>query len=377
MREFERIRSDGAGTDASEQWFPADFSDDEAVFASELRGAFPLEQEILPPYYVQALVENDLQAPTPPGFEQKLTYDVFHRLNLPRSPLFPQQRRAPWQDVRRAFTSRTRSLAVSLAAVAALMVFSVIIASPSFAAGLQLLLAHTGVQQVSHYPENVHSPTPAKQSQDLTKLSPTIPVYWLGPKVGKYAFSGGRLLAPQNWSDGPIINLQYVLTAEHGGTGVLDIREFKIAPDLAQVLQEVQAGSATWLNVNGTPAVYVDGIWTNHGGAVHQQPLLNVPFWQSGIRSELMIEENGIVIWIVGDQRDGANRETLAKLAEELSQTNNRILFPNLLTLHGLGESFLHIFQQPEGHEVYRLVPQGAAVASNTGIIVASDDIQY
>jgi len=112
MREFERARKDSAGTDHTGQRFPDDFSLDEVAFASELRELFPLEEEILPPQFIQTVIEDEWHSSTPPGFEQKLTYNVFNRLSLPRGPLFPQQQRTPWSNIRQAFNRTTRPLSV-------------------------------------------------------------------------------------------------------------------------------------------------------------------------------------------------------------------------------------------------------------------------
>ena len=375
MKEFERIRRDSAGTDHPGQPFPDDFTLDEAVFASELRELFPLEEEIMPPQFIQTVIEDEWRSPTPPGFEQKLTYNVFSRLSLPRGPLFPRPRRAPWAPLRRAFTGAARPLTASLMAVMALMIFSVVVASPSFAAGVQLLLAHTGVRQVSHYPDHVRTPTTVALSDASTALTPTFSVSWLGATANEYVFTAAQALPAREWSDGPIVELQYTIPHETPGSGVLDIREFKVAPNLQAVLQEVRAGSATPLSVNGVPAVYIDGVWVDP--AVRRQPTMDTPIWQSGIRSELMIEQNGVVFWIVGDQRDGANQEELIKLAQMLTVTNNRILHPYAITLHGLGESVMQVFQQPRGHELYYPVPKGAALTSGTGSIVQSSNISY
>lgn len=374
MREFERIRRDSAGTDHTGQRFPEDFSQDEAEFASELRELFPLEEEILPPQFIQTVIEDERHAAPPPGFEQKLTYNVLSRLSLPRGPLFPRSPRTPWLTVRRAFTRTTRPLTLSLTAAAIMMIFSVIVASPSFAAGLELLLTHTGVRQVAQYPGGIHSPTPARTLAPLA-LMPKNPIFWLGAQADQYAFVGAKVLPAQRWSNGTIIDVQYANVHETAGSGVLDIREFRIASDLSAVLQMVQSGSATWLDVDGTPAVYVDGIWTDR--AVRQQPIADAPTWQFGQRSELMIERDGIVFWIVGDQRDGANQDELVKLARMLTVTNSRILHPNPMTLHGLGESFMQIFEPQQGHELYYLVPRGASLSSDTGFIVPSDNPYY
>jgi hypothetical protein len=374
MREFERTRRDSAGTDHTEQRFPADFSLEEEVFASELRELFPLEAEILPPQFIQTVIEDERHAPTPPGFEQKLTYNVFSRLSLPRGPLFPRQSRTPWGNVRQTLGRATRPLSASLVAVALLMVFSVVVASPSFAAGVQLLLTHTGVRQVNHYPGEVSASLPQVSVKAATP-NPTFPIYWLGVKADKYEFSGARVLPAQSWSNGSMVEMQYTIPEDTPGSGVLDIREFQVASNLAAVLQMVETGSATWLDIDGTPAVYVNGIWSER--AIHKQPMMDGPVWQFGIRSELMIERDGVVFWIVGDQRDGADQAELVKLARALTVTNSRILHPHPVTLHVLGESFMQVFEKPKGRELYYLVPRGAALSSNMGFIVPSDDLSY
>lgn len=374
MSEFERTRRDSAGTDFTGQQFPEDFSLDEAAFAKQLRELYPLEEEILPPHFIQTVMDDSWHAATPPGYEQKLTYSVFSRLDLPRGPLFPLRSRTPWNNIRNTFTRSPRPLAASLVAVALLMVFSIVVASPSFAAGMQLLLAHTGVRQVSHYPADIHTTVPM-QPYKSAMLIPNIPVSWLGLKAGKYLFDGAQALPAETWSDGPIVDVQYSLPQDSPGSGVLDIREFKVASHLSAVLQVVQEGSATWLSIDGIPAVYVNGTWMDR--AVRQQPLPDAPTWKFGQRSELMIEKNGVVFWIVGDQRDGATQQELVKLARQLAVTNSRILRPNPITLHALGESFMQIFQATEGHELYYLVPRGATLTSDTGFIVSSDNISY
>jgi hypothetical protein len=377
MKEFERVRRDSAGTGSTGRPYPEDFSLDEAAFASELRELFPLEEEVLPPQFIQTVMEDEWRSPTSPGFEQKLTYNVFSRLSLPRGPLFPRQRRAPLASLaslRRAFTGSVRPLSASFVAVVMLMIFSVVVASPSFAAGVQLLLAHTGVRQVNHYPANVRPPTPA-QRDAATALTPTFDISWLGATADKYVFTAAQALPAQDWSDGPIVEMQYTLPHDTPGSGILDIREFKVSPKLQGVLQEVQEGSATPLSVGGIPAVYVDGIWVDP--LVRRQPMMDTPIWQFGIRSELMIELNGVVFWIVGDQRDGANQAELVKFAQMLTVTNGHVLHPYAITLHGLGESVMQVFQQPHGHEVLYYAPKGAALTSGTGITIQSNNISY
>src|SRR5439155_21135890 len=56
-------------------------------------------------------------------------------------------------------------------------------------------------------------------------------------------------------------------------------------------------------------AIFVDGQWVLHN---------KFPVWVKGQRSELIYQKDGIVFWIVGDQRDGMNQNTLLKIANSL-----------------------------------------------------------
>ena len=65
---------------------PDDFSDEDMTFAQELGSLFDVEQEDLPPYFVQTLLdsENPRFQPVEQGFEHKARALVFRRLNLKR-----------------------------------------------------------------------------------------------------------------------------------------------------------------------------------------------------------------------------------------------------------------------------------------------------
>ena len=78
------------------QDIPADFSEEDIEFVQELNTLFSPQDEELPPYYVQTLLEPDdprFQA-VEPGFEHKTSARVFRRLKL-RRRLFPA-RRGSW-----------------------------------------------------------------------------------------------------------------------------------------------------------------------------------------------------------------------------------------------------------------------------------------
>src|SRR5579863_6385484 len=63
---------------------PDDFSDEDVAFAREMESLFDVEQEELPPYFVQTLLdsENPHFQPAEQGCEHKARARVFRRLKL-------------------------------------------------------------------------------------------------------------------------------------------------------------------------------------------------------------------------------------------------------------------------------------------------------
>src|SRR5262249_28032198 len=61
--------------------------------------------------------------------------------------------------------------------------------------------------------------------------------------------------------------------------------------------------------VGDEPAVYVDGAW--NGDSIFST-------WVTGKRSELILQHNGVIIWIVADQRDGMKQTQLIDAAGHL-----------------------------------------------------------
>lgn len=196
-----------------------------------------------------------------------------------------------------------------------------------------------------------------------------LPVEWLGTTADGYTFSGMRLLGTPTWSKGPIVDLQYSRATSGGGTGLLDIREFTVADNYAAVLQVVQMGSATYVDIHGMPAVYVDGAW------VQPPTASTVPssehLWQSGQRSELIVQKGGLILWIVGDQRDGLGQDQLVQIASDLSPINQRAPQFGWLKRYGMAGIPRQPFRDPPSGEVYRLVPRGASPGNGVDTFVA------
>src|SRR4029079_5086422 len=209
--QFASSETGASGAERAEPLFPNDFTQDEELFASELRNSFDIEREALPSGYVPTVLGYERHAPARPGFERRVTRQVFRELNLPSRPLFERNSLLqfgaalvePVQQLRHA----GRAAMGVLASVMLVMVMSMIFATPSFADGLQILLGHTGVQQVADYPRNVHNVELQKTQQVSQNEAPT-PLYWMGQTVGNYSYLGMRTLPKAAWSKGQIVDLQ-------------------------------------------------------------------------------------------------------------------------------------------------------------------------
>lgn len=317
-----------------ERGLPADFSEEDMDFARELGSLFSLQDEEMPPYFVQTLLdaENPRFQAIEQGFEQKTCAHVFRRLKLQRRLFRPSH--APLHFSGGVLPPRRPVIAL----VAACMLFALltmITTGNSFAAGLSILWsgAHSGVLQVNSYPKELVTHTPPKQVakhagrsrlQQVSLISIqqqlSFPMYWPASLPDNYAFSSVSVLNGQDqlWAEGPIIQLNYnyfIPGVKAHGTGRIAIREFK---PTGQVLQVVQSGAAHQIAIgndsSGQVAIYVDGQWGQRT-KVSQA-------WVYGTRSELIYEHNGVIFWIVGDQRDGINGSVLQNIAASMASFN-------------------------------------------------------
>jgi len=195
--QFASSETGASGAERAEPSYPIDFTQDEELFASELRGIFDIEREDIPAGYVPTVLGYERHAPARPGFERRISRSVFRELNLPGRPLFERNPILqfwvalvePVQQLRHA----GRAAIGVLASVMLVMVMSMVFATPSFADGLQILLGHTGVQQVADYPRNVHN-SEAQQIAPVNHQETLPPLYWLSPTVGDYSYLGMRTL---------------------------------------------------------------------------------------------------------------------------------------------------------------------------------------
>jgi hypothetical protein len=332
MSEFERQlnsmwENDLSSLSTQREALPPDFSDDDKAFAQELDSLFDIHKEEVPPLYVQTMldVEGPRFQPVENGFEYKTRARVFRRLKLRRR--LTDTGRPTLGSLIREMPLR-RSLAPTMSLVL-LVFFTIILTSNSFASGMQLLLngGRAGVMQVHNYPNNVKTGAITKYASSdpdaTTSLSLQAaqqqlhnwPLYWPHHLPDDYSLSNIYLYQAQqqSWADGPFMELDFALsTAQSHGRGLLAIREFKLKSNV-NVLQVVKDGAAQPIKVdqNGqAQAIYVDGQWVLRNKIF--------PTWMYGQRSELIYQKDGIVFWIVGDQRDGLGKDELLRIATSL-----------------------------------------------------------
>lgn len=297
----------GDETPEEDSLTPADFSAEELELARDLQRLFPLEQEQLPPRFVQTLAAEDGGWVAPSGLEQRVTYRVFRRLRLSRRLFTPPAPGSHDRPRRRRLGRAPRRTALST--LLALVLLSLVTVAPSFAQGLRLLVGQTGVQVAPGYPQPAFAPPEQAQYLPLQAVRQAVPflVHWLGAAPGAYQFQGLVLHMGQPWADGPVVELQYGL-AQGVGNGQLLVREFRPAAG-ATVLQVVAQEAAHPAQVGGQPAIYIDGQW------VHQRQAI---IWKYGAQAELLYQADGLIFWITADQRDGANQGMLESLAQTL-----------------------------------------------------------
>ncbi len=318
----------------------SDFSEEDLAFAQELDTFFSLQDEVIPPYFVQTLLasEDPRFQPVEPGFEHKTRARVFRRLKLRRS-LFHGEH-ASFFPVGKLFPGRR--FLVTSAALVLFMFLTVLYTAPSFASGMEIILrgAKSGVLLVKDYPSGLrpsHSRVNAIPRDPDASPALSLPeaihqlhawdLYWPKSVPANYVLTDTYFYQEPypSWADGPFMELDFSLPGKLAqGTGQLAIREFKLKPNV-NVLQVVKDGAAQAIKVddNGqAQAIFVDGQWIMRSK--------NVPIWIYGQRSELIYQKNGIVFWIVGDQRDGMNKNELFKIANSLDPFHiNRVAHLN------------------------------------------------
>lgn len=376
MSEFDRqFNSEGDEIFSSAtqgQVIPADFGEEDLSFAEELNALFSLQEEELPPYYVQTLLasEDPRFNPVEPGFEHKTSARVFRRLKLRRRLFYtPRSILGVLITGINGIYAR-RSLLASAAVFMLIVLFTVAFTAPSFAQGMAILLhgARGGVYEVNHYPKVVHTVSShhksspgdtRRRSNELSLLAAQqqlhFKIYLPQTMPGNYTLASIYLyqVADQSWADGPIVELVYDLSGvKPKGTGQIVIREFLPNEDVLQVVKD-NAVHPIQVGQDGQPkAIYVDGQWAPNGRLL--------PQWAYGGRSELIYQQNGVIFWIAGDQRDGIGEKILWNIAQSLQP----IQFPRLKLMQGemafVTQASLGDVSDPFTTDLIKIFPDGS-----------------
>lgn len=331
MSEFEKQQNKGKGEDISSLSIqrceaPDDFTEEELAFAAELNALFSLEGEDLPPYYVQTLLNAEEQRfePVERGFEHKTSARVFRRLKLRRRLFYTHT--SPLGAISAGISdgSMRRSLLALVVTYALIMVLTVAFTGASFASGVAVLLrgANSGAYLVNRYPlgmvqdPDVADPGFKQISLRNAQLQMHFPIYWPQRVLPGYSLSQINLHVGlnQQWADGAMLEFGFRLPPSKvasQGTGEVWVREFKPRDNVLQLVKEGASVPIEMDSHGRALAIYVDGQWSPRGK--------NAPEWVYGVRSELIYQLNGIVFWIVGDQRDGVGENELMKVAQGLA----------------------------------------------------------
>ncbi len=359
----------GGGMEVTEEGrlSPADFSAADLALARDLHGLFPLEQEQLPPDYIQTLTMQSRTWDAPDGLEQRVNARVFQQLHLSSPRLFKSASPLPPESPRGVMFLRRAPQRIALSTLLAVALLSLVTVAPSFAQGLRMLLGYTGVQMVSHYPQTTI--VAQEQMQPLSPLSPlaveqAVPftVSWLGPSPASYQFLGLVLHMGQPWADGPVVELQYTHGNPQTGFGPLIVREFRPKAK-ATVLQVVAQGAAQQVQVGDQHAIYIDGQWVQKHMAI---------VWEYGTRAELIYQSDGLIFWITADQRDGTGEAVLEDLAQTLSPLylgQMRRMLPE--TVAPVNIQAASALSSASLGEVIALIPAGTSPETGGAVFIA------
>src|SRR3989442_1488427 len=356
-----------------ERAVPPDFGEEDLAFAEELNSLFSPEGEELPPYFVQTLLapEDPRFYPVEASFERKTSERVFRHLKL-RRRLF----HTPHSVVGGFITGMNgiyarRSLLASVAALMLIMLFTVAFTAPSFASGMEILLhgSRGGVLQVHRYPKVVNTLKRNKTYKDGPQVVTLLEaqqelhfkIYWPLSLPDNYSLDAIYLYQAEDqaWADGPIVELVYGLTGvKSKGKGQIIIREFVPREDVLQVVQD-RAVQPIQVGQDGQPrAIYVDGQWFPRGKFLNQ--------WVYGGRSELIYQQDSVIFWIAGDQRDGIDAHALWNIAQSLHQ----LPFNRLMLFDG---ETAYVTQAPLGDARDAFATDVLAIYSDDG----SEDVYF
>lgn len=342
-----------------ERFTSADFSPEELLFAQELLSLFNLEQEELPPDYIQALSKEPDRMAAPEALEQRVATEVFRRLNLTQHLEVAAKHRQ-----RHSQAQRAQSYALTISRLIALLLVSLLIAAPSFSRTFSTLFDQTKPHQET--PDPPRYPVSLMENDTVTlreaQAEVPFPIDWLGETAFGYSYQALWLHPGQPWSNGPVIELHYSQSDATAVAGQVVVREFSPAPG-ANILEVVAPGAARSVQFDARSAFYIDGRWIRQRGQL---------LWEQGKEAALVYQAAGVIFWITIYQQNGASPavlEALARSLEYLHLKTPRLPMPEDSTpLWGLMSQTL---AQPALGEVLTLLPVSNSLATGAAVFLA------
>lgn len=330
MSEFERPENEPsfAAYNAS---MPADFTEEDLAFAAELHALFPPDEESLPPYYVQTLLDvNDQRFdPVVRGFEYKTSAHVFRRLKLRRRIFRAHLSPVNALSISIGDASLRRSALAMVCTFVMIMLLTVAFTGSSFASGMAILLRgehKSGVYEINQFPKGIvhasytNNQEPSLDTKQISLLTVQqqlhFPIYWPGYSLPQYTLQHINFYVGlnQEWADGPMLEFKYSLSSSPSlkeGDKDVWVREFKPRTDVLQLVGE-NASVPIETDAEGRAlAIYVNGQWNSSAG--------NGPVWIYGGRSELIYQIDGIVFWIADNTHNNLGEKDLMQIAQGLT----------------------------------------------------------
>lgn len=335
MSEFERPENDKEKDipllSIHRPGMPDDFTEEDLAFAVELHALFSPEEESLPPYYVQTLLDVDDRRfePVVRGFEYKTSARVFRHLKLRRRLFGTHTSPLNSLSISMGDESLRRSALTMVCTFMLIMLLTLAFTGSSFASGMAILLrgTHGSGVYVDKYPVGmVHTPynpepapfEPTAKQVSLLTVQQEIhfPVYWPGYSLPGYTLQHVNLYVgvDQQWADGPMLEFEYSHLSSTSSINARDgvwVREFKPRTNVLQLVGEnasnpIEQDASGWAR-----AIYVDGQWDANAN--------DGPVWIYGSRSELIYQIDGVVFWVAGNQHDGIGEKDLMQIAQGLT----------------------------------------------------------
>jgi hypothetical protein len=102
------------------------------------------------------------------------------------------------------------------------------------------------------------------------------------------------------------------------------------------------------MQVGDGSGVFVDGQWLHQGAK---------SWWLTGIREELIVERDGLIFWIVADQRDGLHASDLVAAAQQLTSVPLSSLQKVRPALRIINGDLRDAVNRSAGDDVFALIP--------------------